>query len=195
MNIEEKVAYLIRNNLKWEVSEIFPIRVLDRFEDCEYGVAAIELYEYPTLIPTEIQIHDLRTGKTFTSNKFPKMLWVVNIPMDDEILTQLLLHELNHWYSHELVYQENFYHEMDMQEHGKEFKKYGKIIGLDARFNRANVKFDLNKKTVHVGICRMCGKECMTTTSKRDMNEQVRHNLSDCCHYYIDYGGTKEINK
>lgn len=180
--LKELVSFLVRNNLKWEINDDFPVAFVDKIEENSSPVAQIQLYE---LLHTQqgIEIHDLRADKTFHSHYVVRAILInKNIEVDEYSLTQILLHELCHWYTYE---NERF----KPQPHGVEFKKYGRLLGVKPEYLKATQPITSGKKQVYVGLCKFCEQACISTKTRKDLMEHVQCDYSACCHDDIKFGG------
>ena len=177
MDLEQKIKFLIKNNLKWETNVEIPIEITENLE--KGNIAQIEIYKK---VPYEfyIMINDLNSGKMFKARTMPKVIKISPKIVEDKEIDQILLHELNHWYTEELYGDK-------IQPHGKEFKKCAKIIGLQDKFCSASPKVEGTK--VHVLRCSSCNKIVAIGKTKKEVIEKSKKFLSACCSAKLKYDG------
>lgn len=171
--MNSKVDYLIKNNLKWEINFSIPIQTIQTKR--RKFIAAIHLNHIPK---QKIYAINLRTNKHFVLNVLPVKITINEKYINDPDIDQILLHELNHWFTYE-VFGRN------IQPHGKEFKKCGKFIGLSKKYNSAHKKAD--KQYIHVGKCSCCGKKVCAVKTKTQFLKYKEKYVTKCCHADIIY--------
>lgn len=149
------VEDLVRNNLMWELDYRVPVMVVDG--KTGNGSNSVATIYWKKFSPNGqgVTIYDLRNNGHFPSFYLPEKILFngKNLDSDEYEIRQILLHELNHWYTYE-----NDSHAV--QAHGKEFKRNGRLIGLDDKYNRATIKLNDNQTQYYIAKCTECGKPC-----------------------------------
>lgn len=194
-HIENKIEELLKNNLKWSINYKIPVEIIDKMPSTNrknaFLAGGIEVHRYEDT-PIDIIIHDLNDGGLYPASIIP-----VNLMIDKKYLNnksyeleQVLLHELNHWYTYEL-------HGYHVQTHGVEFRKCGKKVGLKPRYNCAKIKPQLeeNEIIVHQISCSKCGQPLLHTKTKKEAMDLKKRYLTQCCTAKIKYDGRFKADK
>lgn len=130
--LEERVQFLIRNNLGWDIDHHIPVEVLDKEANGWFGKIHFLKKSEDVIFP----INDMKLEETFESKFAPKKIQLKKLALNasDFGLNNILLHELNHWYTYER-------YGGKVKPHGKEFKLCAMLNGIDYQFRGAS--FDL----------------------------------------------------
>ena len=210
LNLENRLNFLVKNNLKFDMNFKIPLKICSKQSNRWFA----RIYFLKKAETPKFTIYDQKNDNIFIPYIVPELVEIQGMLgyLPDNIIDQLLLHELNHWYSAII-----FKNKTNL--HGKEFKNSGIILGihkdfLGASFNPKYLKLDLtknipnnlnfNKKiepekpisfikqtTVYLGICKKCGKNVLYSEKRSNVFTKLNNPnyLSECCNVEIEYGG------
>lgn len=170
------VEDLIENNLMWRLDYKIPVIIVDG--KTGKGSSSVATIYWKPFSPDGqgVTIYDLRNGGHFPSFYLPEKILFNgnNLESDEHVIRQILLHELNHWYTYE-----NDSH--NVQAHGKEFKRNGRLIGLEDKYNRAVIKLNENQTKYYIARCVKCGGVACATTTRKELDWNCKMMYTSCC--------------
>ena len=140
-----------------------------------------------------IVVRDIEKNKLFIPTSIPSDISINSMifSAEEEILNQLLLHELNHWYTIENT-------KYKVNPHGKEFKHFAKKIGLKPEFAKHSIvpsQYNINiGKVMHQAKCSNCNKVVYFAARKKTVTDKCDNSSfsSKCCSAKLKYHGSSE---
>lgn len=179
---EDVVNDMVRTNLQWDINYRVPVEmvVVENMSSID-AVAQIHVMRGNK----DVVVNDLRNDFSFVPAYLPRFIRVKEKDYFEYIddIEQILLHELNHWYTY-------VYKGMKIQSHGKEFKKFGRKNGLTDRFNRAKIGLADDEVMYHYIKCSKCGEDLRLKARTRDYAEHhCEFGVTECCGAKKVYGG------
>ena len=179
---QEKTKELLKNNLKWVMNYNIPFKFTSKYTKWMLRIGFIKNSQR-LVIKNE--------NGLFIPKYLPKVIEVNRMIFSakEEHIVQLILHELNHWYTYELK-------GYNVSPHGQEFKRLAYQIGLKPEFAKASVvtsDYNISQgKEYHDAKCIKCGEIVYSAVREKTVKNKCHNSRfrSRCCNSELEYSGT-----